>query len=134
MKLLAVKVDRLRQWARAGLLCLGDSAHAMSPVGGVGINLAIQDAVAAARILAEKLRADQVTIADLRAVQARREFPTRLIQRAQVFIHQHFLAPIFDAAEPIAPPWPMRMLDRFPALQRIPAWLIGVGFRSEHLK
>ena len=134
VKLLTVNVDRLREWAREGLLCIGDSAHAMSPVGGVGINLAIQDAVAAARILAEKLRADQITTDDLRAVQKRREFPTRLIQRGQVFIHEHLLAPIFDATKPIAPPWPMRLLDRFPALQRIPARLVGIGFRSEHVK
>ena len=132
VKLLSVKVDRLREWARDGLLCIGDSAHAMSPVGGVGINLAIQDAVAAARLLAEKLRADHIAIEDLRAVQERRELPTRLTQRVQIFLHQHFLAPIFDATEPIAPPWPMRLLARFPSLRRIPARMIGLGFRPEH--
>jgi 2-polyprenyl-6-methoxyphenol hydroxylase-like FAD-dependent oxidoreductase len=132
VKLLSVKVDRLREWARDGLLCIGDSAHAMSPVGGVGINLAIQDAVAAARLLAEKLRADHIAIEDLHAVQERRELPTRLTQRVQIFLHQHFLAPIFDATEPIAPPWPMRLLARFPSLRRIPARMIGLGFRPEH--
>ena len=132
VKLLSVKVDRLREWARDGLLCIGDSAHAMSPVGGVGINLAIQDAVAAARLLAEKLRADHIAIEDLHAVQERRELPTRLTQRVQIFLHQHFLAPIFDVTEPIAPPWPMRLLARFPSLRRIPARMIGLGFRPEH--
>ncbi len=134
VKFLGVKVDRLREWTREGLLCIGDSAHAMSPVGGVGINLAIQDAVAAARLLAEKLRADQITTDDLHAVQERRELPTRLTQRVQIFLHEHFLAKIFDAAAPIDPPWPMRLIERFPILRRIPARLIGLGFRPEHIR
>ena len=133
VRLLNVKVDRLRDWAREGLLCIGDSAHAMSPVGGVGINLAIQDAVAAARLLAKKLDADQVQLDDLRAVQARRELPARLTQRVQVFLHEHFLAPIFQAKAPIAVPWPMRLVEQFPALRRIPARMVGLGFRPEHL-
>ena len=133
VKLLSVKVNRLREWSRDGLLCLGDSAHAMSPVGGVGINLAIQDAVAAARLLADKLRRDQISLDDLRAVQKRREFPARLTQRLQIFLHRHFLQKIFEATEPIDPPWPMRLLERFPLLRRIPARMIGLGFRPEHV-
>jgi 2-polyprenyl-6-methoxyphenol hydroxylase-like FAD-dependent oxidoreductase len=133
VRLLNVKVDRLRHWAREGLLCIGDSAHAMSPVGGVGINLAIQDAVAAARLLTKKLQSDEIHLDDLRAVQARRELPARLTQRVQVFLHEHFLAPIFKATEPISMPWPMRLLEQFPALRRIPARMVGLGFRPEHL-
>ncbi len=134
IKLLTVKVDRLRTWARDGLLCSGDSAHAMAPIGGVGINLAIQVAVAAARLLAEKLRADDFTTHDLLAVQRRRELPTKLTQRLQVFLHEHFLQPISDSKEPVEPPWPMRLLEKFPTLRRIPARMIGLGFRREHLK
>jgi 2-polyprenyl-6-methoxyphenol hydroxylase-like FAD-dependent oxidoreductase len=133
VKLLSVKVDRLKTWAIEGLLCIGDSAHAMSPVAGVGINLAIQDAVAAARILGPKLLANHCRLDDLRQVQDRRELPTKLTQRVQVFIHQHLLEPIFEATEPISPPWPLRMLEEFPLLRRIPARIIGIGFRPEGL-
>jgi 2-polyprenyl-6-methoxyphenol hydroxylase-like FAD-dependent oxidoreductase len=133
IRLLTVKVDRLHTWARGGLLCIGDSAHAMSPIGGVGINLAIQDAVAAARILAEKLRDGTLTTNDLLAVQERRELPTKLTQRVQVFLHEHFLQPIFDARQPVAPPWPMRLLEEFPLIRRIPGRMIGIGFRPEHV-
>lgn len=135
IKLLSVKVDRLRNWAREGLLCIGDAAHAMSPVAGVGINLAIQDAVAAARILGQKLRTNQLlTTTDLGAVQARRERPTRLTQGVQIFIHEHILERIFEAAEPIAPPWEARLLDAFPLLRRIPARMVGLGFRPEWIE
>jgi 2-polyprenyl-6-methoxyphenol hydroxylase-like FAD-dependent oxidoreductase len=133
IRLLTVKVDRLREWARPGLLCIGDSAHAMSPVGGVGINLAIQDAVAAANLLWEKLRAGSVTLDDLRAVQRRREQPTRLTQAVQIFLHKNFLEPIFEATDQPGPPWPMRLLQTFPRLRRIPARMIGIGFRPEHI-
>jgi 2-polyprenyl-6-methoxyphenol hydroxylase-like FAD-dependent oxidoreductase len=133
VRVLSVKVDRLREWTRDGLLCIGDSAHAMSPVGGVGINLAIQDAVATARLLAKKLQKGPVHLDDLRAVQERRELPARLTQRVQVFLHEHFLTPIFQAKGPIAIPWPMRLLEQFPALRRVPARMIGLGFRPEHL-
>ena len=134
VKLLSVKMDRLRVWAREGLLCIGDCAHAMSPVGGVGINLALQDAVAAARIIGDRLRTNQLTLGDLLAVQARRERPTRLTQRVQKFIHEHVLERIFTATGPIAPPWPFRLLNDFPFLRRIPARMVGVGFRPERIR
>jgi 2-polyprenyl-6-methoxyphenol hydroxylase-like FAD-dependent oxidoreductase len=133
VKLLTVKVDHLRQWYRDGLLCIGDSAHAMSPVGGVGINLAIQDSVATANLLAAKLRSGTVTVADLRAVQRRRERPAQLTQRAQVFLHEHFLERIFESTEPMDPPWPARLLALLPPLRRLPARMVGLGFRPEHV-
>jgi 2-polyprenyl-6-methoxyphenol hydroxylase-like FAD-dependent oxidoreductase len=133
IKLLTVKVDHLRRWFREGLLCIGDSAHAMSPVGGVGINLAIQDAVATANLLAAKLRAGGVTTKDLQAVQRRRERPAHLTQKVQVFLHEHFLEKIFASKEPMDPPWPARLLSLLPLLRRIPARMVGVGFRPEHI-
>lgn len=132
VKLLTVKVDHLKQWYREGLLCIGDSAHAMSPVGGVGINLAIQDAVATANLLAEKLRADRVTNDDLQAVQDRRERPALLTQRVQIFIHQHFLQQVFASTTQLDPPLLMRLTDRISLLRRLPARFIGIGFRPEH--
>jgi 2-polyprenyl-6-methoxyphenol hydroxylase-like FAD-dependent oxidoreductase len=131
-KLLSVKVDYLRHWHREGLLCIGDSAHAMSPVGGVGINLAIQDAVAAANLLSEKLRLDRVTSDDLQAVQHRRERPARLTQRMQIFIHEHVLKHLFESTAPVEPPWLLRLVDRLSFLRRLPARMIGLGFRPEH--
>src|SRR5205823_6047714 len=98
VKLLTVKVDRLRRWYRPGLLFIGDAAHAMSPMGGVGINLAIQDAVAAANILAEPLRARRLTTADLARVQRRRSFPTRATQRVQVLLQNHLVKPVVEGA------------------------------------
>jgi len=134
VKLLSVKVDHLRKWHREGLLCIGDSAHAMSPVGGVGINLAIQDAVATANLLAEKLRAGQINEAELGRVQLRREKPARLTQRVQVFLHKHLLERIFDSPEPIPPPLLMRLFETFPRLRSLPARMVGIGFRPEHIK
>jgi 2-polyprenyl-6-methoxyphenol hydroxylase-like FAD-dependent oxidoreductase len=134
VKLLSVKVDYLRHWHREGLLCIGDSAHAMSPIGGVGINLAIQDAVATANILGDKLREGPVTASDLQAVQRRRERPARATQRLQVFLHEHLLEKIFDSPQLIDPPLPFVLLEKFPRLRRIPARMIGVGFRPEHIK
>jgi 2-polyprenyl-6-methoxyphenol hydroxylase-like FAD-dependent oxidoreductase len=135
IKLLTVAVDRLRQWWRSGLLCLGDSAHAMSPVGGVGINLAIQDAVAAANILVEPLLRGAVRDEQLREVQERREFPTRMTQRFQVFAHQHLLRPALRHKTQIRQlPLPFKLLRRFPVLRRIPARLLGLGFRPEHIR
>src|SRR5262245_2512500 len=134
IKLLTVRVDRLRQWYRPGLLCIGDAAHAMSPIGGVGINLAIQDAVAAANLLASPLREGTVTIADLQQVQRRREFPTRLTQRLQVLIQKRVISPVLGNRTQLSLPWLLRLLRRWPWLRRIPARLIGLGFRPEHVK
>jgi len=134
VKLLSVAVDRLRQWSRTGLLCIGDSAHAMSPIGGVGINLAIQDAVAAANILAEPLAKGAVTNERVREVQRRREFPTRMTQGFQVFAQKRFLGPALRNARPIIRlPFVLKLLQAFPILRRIPARLIGLGVRPEHV-
>ena len=135
IKLLSVAVDRLKTWAKPGLLCIGDSAHAMSPVGGVGINLAIQDAVAASNLLAGPLLRGALTVEDLRKVQERREFPTRMIQRLQVIAHHRILAPTLNSQTRITRlPLALRALQRFPFLRRIPARVIGLGFRPEHIR
>ncbi|MFZ0785178.1 MAG: FAD-dependent oxidoreductase, partial [Candidatus Acidiferrales bacterium] len=135
VKLLSVAVDRLRQWYRPGLLCIGDAAHAMSPIGGVGINLAIQDAVAAANLLAAPLRSRTVSIRDLRKVQERRMFPTRATQRLQVFVQDRVVTPALKSKTKIANlPLPLKLLRRWPLLRRIPARIVGVGFRPEHVK
>jgi 2-polyprenyl-6-methoxyphenol hydroxylase-like FAD-dependent oxidoreductase len=134
LKLLSVKVDHLRTWHRDGLLCIGDAAHAMSPIAGVGINLAIQDAVAAANLLAPELMKASLRPAALAAVQKRRETPARMIQRFQILLHKHLLERIFDSPELIRPPFFMRMADWFPKLQRLTARIIGVGFRPEHVE
>jgi 2-polyprenyl-6-methoxyphenol hydroxylase-like FAD-dependent oxidoreductase len=135
VKLLTVKVDRLRQWYRPGLLCLGDAAHAMSPIGGVGINLAIQDAVAAANILALPLRHGSATPGPLRAVQRRRELPTRLTQGVQVFVQNRVIRNVLSSKQQqIALPLALRLLRRWHWLQRIPAYLVGIGVRPEHVR
>jgi 2-polyprenyl-6-methoxyphenol hydroxylase-like FAD-dependent oxidoreductase len=134
VKLLSVKVDHLHSWCRKGLLCIGDSAHAMSPVGGVGINLAIQDAVATANLLAAKLLAGQVQVSDLQAVQDRRGLPARMTQRVQVFLHKHLLERIFNSPEIIPPPLLLRLCEKFPRLRRIPARMVGIGFRPERVQ
>jgi len=134
IKLLTVKVDRLRQWHRPGLLCIGDAAHAMSPVGGVGINLAIQDAVAAANILAAPLRTGSVGSGELAQVQRRRSFPTRATQRLQVLIQNNVVRRVLASRALPAPPWPLRVLSHCPLLQRIPGRLVGVGFRPDHVR
>jgi len=134
IRLLTVTVDRLRQWSRPGLLCIGDSAHAMSPVGGVGINLAIQDAVAAANILARPLLADTVSPEDLEDVQRRRELPTRLTQRVQVLVQDRILGRALGSSQTSVMPWPLKLFQRWPWLRRIPARMVGVGFRPEHVK
>ena len=133
IKLLTVQVDRLRQWFRDGLLCIGDAAHAMSPVGGVGINLAIQDAVAAANQLAAPLRGRTLTTADLRAVQARREWPTKMTQRVQLAVQNRVIKRVLDNTGPLSPPLAVKLLARIPFLRRIPARVIGLGFRPEHV-
>jgi 2-polyprenyl-6-methoxyphenol hydroxylase-like FAD-dependent oxidoreductase len=134
IRLLTVVVDRLRQWYRAGLLCIGDSAHAMSPVGGVGINLAIQDAVAAANILAGALTQNKVTTNDLAKVQKRRLLPTRLTQGAQVFIQNRVLGRVLGNNQQVSVPWFLRLFRRWPFLRRIPARMVGIGFRPEHIE
>jgi 2-polyprenyl-6-methoxyphenol hydroxylase-like FAD-dependent oxidoreductase len=134
VKLLTVAVDRLRRWWRPGLLCIGDAAHAMSPIGGVGINLAIQDAVAAANILAAPLRAGTLRDADLAAVQRRREFPTRVTQALQIAVQNRVISRVLARrGGRLQVPLFMQMLQRFPALRTIPARLIGVGVRPEHV-
>lgn len=141
IKLLSVTVDRLERWYRPGLLCIGDAAHAMSPVGGVGINLAIQDAVAAANILAVAL-ADAQTGAGaltplLVQVEKRRLFPARVIQAVQVAVQNRLLSPVLaarNADTPMAVPWPLKWLSRWPWLQALPAYAVGVGVRPEHVR
>jgi 2-polyprenyl-6-methoxyphenol hydroxylase-like FAD-dependent oxidoreductase len=134
VSLLTVKVDRLKKWFRPGLLCIGDSAHAMSPVGGVGINLAIQDAVAAANILAAKLMEGNVSESDLEPVQRRREFPTRATQKLQIAIQNRVIRRVLGTSNPLKLPSLLRLLRRFPVLRRIPARVIGIGFRPEHIR
>ena len=133
IKLLTVVVDRLRKWYRPGLLCIGDAAHAMSPIGGVGINLAIQDAVAAANILAERLARGTATVVDLQRVQLRREFPTRMTQGMQVFMQNQVIERVLGGSQ-IKLPWPLKLFNRWPFLRRIPARVIGIGFRAEHVR
>jgi 2-polyprenyl-6-methoxyphenol hydroxylase-like FAD-dependent oxidoreductase len=132
IKLLTVQISRLRDWCREGLLCIGDSAHAMSPAGGVGINLAIQDAVATANLLAEKLQRGPVHIDDLRNVQARREWPTRLIQGMQIFIHRRVVTGRASDEKKTSLPFVFRLLKWFPILRQLPARFIGMGPRPEH--
>ena len=132
IKLLTVSIDRLLRWSRPGLLCIGDAAHAMSPVGGVGINLAIQDAVAAANIIAPILRTRIPTPQELQRVQRRREFPTKLTQWAQVQIQNNLLAPTLSAQSTPTPPFAVRLLNRWRWLRRWPARLVGIGVRPEH--
>src|SRR5437899_3727831 len=127
VKLLTVRVDRLRQWSRQGLLCIGDAAHATAPAGGVGINLAIQDAIAAANLLAASLRAGRLTTEDLRLVQRRREWPTRITQWFQIFAQNRVVRRVLTGVGTLTPPLPVRLLARFPFLRRIPARLIGIG-------
>jgi len=134
VKLLTVRVDRLRQWARPGLLCIGDAAHAMSPIGGVGINLAVQDAVAAANLLAEPLATGVPELSDLDKVQQRRMFPTRFIQRLQVAIQDRIINRVLESNESLTPPWPVRLFNEWPWLRRIPARVLGVGVRPEHVR
>jgi 2-polyprenyl-6-methoxyphenol hydroxylase-like FAD-dependent oxidoreductase len=133
VKLLSVKVDRLERWSRPGLICIGDAAHAMSPIGGIGINLAIQDAVAAANLLAAPLREGRLTDADLAAVQARREPPTRVTQAGQVFIQNRVIDRFLGQDRPTGVPWPLRLVAAFPLLRRLPARFVGLGVRPEHV-
>ncbi len=135
VKLLSVSLDRLETWWRPGLLAIGDAAHAMSPVGGVGINLAVQDAVAAANILAAPLARGDDVDPSLRKVQDRRLFPTRVVQAAQKAVHDRVLTPlVLRRAVLDKVPLPLRLFERFPVLRRIPARLIGLGVRREHIR
>ena len=134
VKLLTVQVNRLPRWHRPGLLCIGDAAHAMSPIGGMGINLAIQDAVATANILTAPLRAGTLTESDLAAVQARRGFPTRMTQRLQLLLQNRVIGRVLAADTPIRAPLAMRVLHAVPWLRRFPARLVGLGVRQEHVR
>jgi 2-polyprenyl-6-methoxyphenol hydroxylase-like FAD-dependent oxidoreductase len=134
VRLLTVTVDRLKRWYRDGLLCIGDAAHAMSPVGGVGINLAIQDAVAAGNILAAPLRTGPVPESLLAEVQRRREWPTRMTQRMQLLVQNAVIKNVLQLQQQPRTPFIAKLLVRFPALRRIPARLIGMGFRPEHVR
>jgi len=133
VKLLTVTVDRLRQWARPGFLCIGDAAHAMSPIGGVGINLAIQDAVATANLLGPVLQKGVPDFADLKRVQARREFPTKVIQSFQVAAQNRILAPTLASTQTPEPPLFLKLLNDWPWLRQFPARFIGMGVRPEHV-
>ena len=134
VSLLTVAVDRLTKWFRPGLLCIGDAAHAMSPIGGVGINLAIQDAVAAANILSPAFLRGGPKTEDLAAVQERRTFPTWATQRMQLLIQNNVIRRVLSSSKPLKIPWFVELFLRFPYLRRVPARLIGVGFRAEHIQ
>jgi 2-polyprenyl-6-methoxyphenol hydroxylase-like FAD-dependent oxidoreductase len=133
VKLLTVAVERLPVWHRPGLLCIGDAAHAMSPIGGVGINLAVQDAVAAANILAEPLRAGNLTPELLARVQGRREWPTKVTQTIQIVIQNNIVKRVLAGTQRPKPPFIFKVLGWFPILRGIPARVIGVGVRPEHI-
>lgn len=135
VKLLTVAVDRLQQWHKPGLLCIGDAAHAMSPVGGVGINLAVQDSIAAANILSGVLRGSgPINDADLARVQTRREWPVKFTQAMQVFIQKNVIARVLGDSGKITPPWIMQLFVYIPFLRRLPAGLIGIGVRPERVR
>jgi 2-polyprenyl-6-methoxyphenol hydroxylase-like FAD-dependent oxidoreductase len=133
IKLLTVAIDRLRQWHRPGLLCIGDAAHAMSPVGGVGINLAIQDAIATANLLSASLLSDPKPPDDLARVQARREFPAKATQAMQVFIQDRVIRPALAGGGKTKPPLLLRLFAVFPVLRRVPGRIIGLGVRPERI-
>ena len=133
VKLLTVAVDRLRQWHQPGLICIGDAAHAMSPIGGVGINMAVQDAVAAANILAAPLKAHSVTAQDLHTVEQRRLLPVKFTQWLQITIQKRLVGRLLRAEQTPKPPLIFRLVGAFPVLRRIPARLIGIGIRPEHI-
>jgi len=133
VKLLTVAVDRLRRWHRPGLLCIGDAAHAMSPIGGVGINLAVQDAVAAANMLAQPLRDHAVTTAILDAIERRRLLPTRVVQAVQLTLQNRVIGPALGSRGRLKPPLLFKLM-RWPLLRRIPGRLFGLGIRPERVR
>jgi 2-polyprenyl-6-methoxyphenol hydroxylase-like FAD-dependent oxidoreductase len=134
IRLLSVTVDRLRKWWRPGLLCIGDAAHAMSPIGGMGINMAVQDAVAAANRLAGPLRAGRMTTKDLQAVQRRRTLPVQFTQWLQLTIQRRVISRFLKSHERPKPPLSFKLFNVFPFLRRIPARLLGIGIRPEHVR
>jgi 2-polyprenyl-6-methoxyphenol hydroxylase-like FAD-dependent oxidoreductase len=134
VKLLSVTVDRLRRWWRRGLICIGDSAHAMSPIGGVGINLAVQDAVAAANRLAGPLRKGAVSDEDLQAIEERRTLPVRFTQWLQLTIQRRIISRVLESERRPKPPLFFKLFDFFPVLRRVPARLLGIGIRPEHVR
>jgi 2-polyprenyl-6-methoxyphenol hydroxylase-like FAD-dependent oxidoreductase len=134
VKLLTVRVDRLKRWYREGLLCIGDAAHAMSPIGGVGVNLAVQDAVAAANILARPLREGAVPLSLLAKVQERRQWPTEMTQRLQIVIQNRIISNVLSLKSQPKPPAIVKLFNWIPWLRRLPARLIGMGFRPEHVE
>ena len=134
LKLLTVGVDRLEKWWKPGLLCIGDAAHTMSPLGGVGVNIAVQDAVAASNILAAPLKEGRLKDSDLEAVQAHRLWPVRATQAIQVFLQNRMIAPTLAGTRPMRPPWAARLLNAVPYLRRIPARVVGLGVQPEHVK
>jgi 2-polyprenyl-6-methoxyphenol hydroxylase-like FAD-dependent oxidoreductase len=133
VKLLSVAVERMPRWWKPGFICIGDAAHTMSPIGGVGVNLAVQDAVAAANLLARPLREKRLRDADLASLQKRREFPAKVTQAIQIAIQNRVITPLLASKGPIAPPLPLRLLNLFPILRRLPARLIGLGVGPEHI-
>jgi len=133
IKILTVQINRLRHWFRPGLLCIGDAAHAMSPAGGVGINLAIQDAVAAANLLTRPLQERRLSMAALAAVQRRRAFPTRVTQAAQLAAHRG-LARVFENPGPMQAPWQVKAAVHIPGIQRAVGYAVGIGVRPEHVR
>jgi 2-polyprenyl-6-methoxyphenol hydroxylase-like FAD-dependent oxidoreductase len=134
IKLLTVTVDRLHQWSKAGLLCIGDAAHAMSPIGGVGINLAIQDAVATANVLAPRLLAGSIDDDDLRQVQSRRECAVRLTQYVQLQVQKRVVSKVLSSENAPDAPLMLKLANRLPLMRRLPARLIGLGFKPEHVR
>ena len=134
VKLLTVAVDRLKTWWRPGLLCIGDAAHAMSPIGGVGVNVAVQDAIAAANILAAPLREGRLTTDHLAQVQKRRTFPMQVIQKMQLTVQNRLIDRLLDAQKPFEAPALMKLFNYFPLLRRLPARLVGIGVRPEHVR
>ena len=134
IKLLTVQINRLERWYRPGLLCIGDAAHAMSPAGGVGINLAIQDAVATANLLAAPLANGSLTDADLARVQKRREFPTRVTQAVQTRVHQAFMMAFENPDRPLKAPWQMKLALNIPGVHQALGYAVGIGVRPEHVQ
>ena len=134
VRLLSVMVNRLRQWWRPGLICIGDAAHAMSPIGGVGINIAVQDAVAAANRLAAPLKAGTTSSGHLQAIQARRDFPARMTQKIQLTMQNRIIGPALQSTRDPQPPWLFKWFDAFPILRRIPARLLALGIQPEHVQ